>query len=474
MTTRTGRMAGMLALVGLMLLAACAPNGGNSTQETTTILSPLSATTPASTTVPTTAPSSSATGSVPVTGQATASPIAMTAAPGATQAVATATPIATQVPSTAAPTNPPVSPTVTTVTQFPNVGSAHWTTIVSGLIEPVDLKDPGDGSGRLFVLEQPGRIRIIQNGQLLNTPFLDITDRVGSRGTEQGLLGLAFDPNYKQNGIFFINYTNNQGDSVVSQWRVSSSNPNQADSQSEQILLTVDQPFQNHNGGGVQFGPDGYLYLSFGDGGSEGDPQLNGQNTQNMLADILRIQPNLNGGYRVPPDNPFANGQGGKPEVFIYGLRNPWRFSFDKATGDMYIADVGQNNWEEINFLSAGSSGGENFGWSYYEGNHPYKGTPPQSQKFTFPVYEYSHNYGCAVSGGYVYRGQSMPDWQGVYLFGDYCSGIVWGLLRDAQGQWQAQQLFQTSFRISAFGQDSSGEVYLLDHGKGQVLKLEP
>ncbi len=456
MSIKTGRLAGMLALIGAMLLAACGTNGGNSPQATETN-SPVSSSLPTSTAVilPTAIPTSAATDSLPGTGETI--------------------PPATAVPATASAPSAAATPTVTSVTQFPSSDNAQWAPVASGLVKPTDLKDPSDGSGRLFILEQPGRIRVLQNGQLLETPFLDITRKVGSQGTEQGLLGLAFDPNYAQNGIFYTNYTDTQGNSVVAQWHVSSSDPNQADPQSEQILLTIDQPFQNHNGGGVQFGRDGYLYLSFGDGGSGGDPHGNGQNTNTLLATILRIQPNLQGGYSIPPSNPFANGQGGRAEIFVYGLRNPWRFSFDQATGDLYIADVGQNQWEEVDFLPAGSPGGENFGWNYYEGNHVYAGQPPQGMQFTFPVSEYSHAQGgCSVTGGMVYRGQALPAWQGVYLFGDYCSGLIWGLVRDGQGQWQTQQLFQTSYNPSAFGQDSSGEIYLLDHSRGQVLRLQP
>ncbi len=455
MTTRIGRMASILALTGLMLLAACGTNGGNSPQETATN-SPVQSTLPTTTSValPTAVQPSSTSDNVPGTGQTSAAP--------------TALPEDTVVPTAQA------VPTTTSATQFPDAGSANWTPFVSGLTKPTDLKGPDDGSGRLFILEQPGRIRIVQNGQLLDTPFLDITRQVGSQGSEQGLLGIDFDPNFAQNGIFFTNYTDRQGNSVVSQWNVSSSDPNQADPQSEQVLLTLDQPYQNHNGGGVFFGPDGYLYLSFGDGGSGGDPQGNGQNTNTLLGTILRIQPNLQGGYSIPSGNPFAGGQGGQQEIYLYGLRNPWRFSFDQATGDMYIADVGQNQWEEVDFLPAGSSGGENFGWNYYEGSHAYAGQPPQGVDFTFPVYEYSHDQGCSITGGYVYRGSDLPNWQGIYLFGDYCSGEVWGMLRDAQGQWQTQALFQTPYNISAFGQDASGSVYLLDHSQGQVLKLVP
>lgn len=441
MTRKTGTTshslgaAATLALAGLLLLAACSSNGGNLPQETLP-LPPVSSAAPIAGAAPEESPSAPA--------------------------------------KTAGETPPsPTAAAPSTVSAFPDPGSAHWVQFLTGLVKPTDLESAGDGSGRLFILEQPGRIRVVEKGQLLERPFLDITGQVGSQGSEQGLLGLAFHPQYAQNGIFFTNYTDRDGTSVVSQWRVSA-DANLADPQSEQVLLTVAQPYANHNGGGVVFGPDGLLYLSFGDGGSAGDPQGNAQNTQTLLGSILRIRPDLQGGYTIPAGNPFAGGQGGLPEIYLYGLRNPWRFSFDGATGDLYIADVGQNQWEEIDYLPAGSPGGENFGWNYYEGNHPYQGRPPADVQLVFPVYEYSHAVGCSVTGGYVYRGQALAGWQGIYLFGDYCSGTVWGLLKDPQGQWQSQQLFQTGLRISAFGQDENGELYLLDHGQGQLLRLEP
>jgi glucose/arabinose dehydrogenase len=323
----------------------------------------------------------------------------------------------------------------------------------------VDLQ--ADGSGRLFVIEKSGRIRIIQDGQLLPQPFLDITDRVGSGGNEQGLLGLAFHPQYSQNGRFFVNYTDKNGDTVIARFQVSG-DPNAADPGSEVKLLGVDQPYANHNGGVLAFGPDGYLYAGLGDGGSQGDPKGNAQNTSNLLGKILRVDVNSGDTYSVPADNPFGN------EVWAYGLRNPWRFSFDKATGDFYIGDVGQNTWEEINYLPAGSPGGTNFGWDQREGAHDFEGSA--SPDFTEPVTEYSHpEGGCSVTGGYVYRG-SMPEWNGIYLYGDYCTGMIWGLLQ-ADGGWQKQKLFDVDYTITSFGQDQSGEIYLVSDGGG-IYKL--
>jgi len=327
------------------------------------------------------------------------------------------------------------------------------------LERPDDLQ--ADGSGRLFVIEKVGRIRIIQDGQLLPKPFLDITDRVGSQGNEQGLLGLAFHPQYSQNGRFFVNYTGKNGDTVIARYQVSG-DPNAADQGSEVKLLGVDQPYANHNGGVLAFGPDGYLYAGLGDGGSQGDPQGNAQNTDRLLGKILRLDVNSGDTYSIPPDNPFGN------EVWAYGLRNPWRLSFDKGTGDLYIGDVGQNTWEEIDYLPAGSPGGTNFGWDQREGAHDFEGSA--SPDFTEPVAEYSHpEGGCSVTGGYVYRG-AMPEWNGIYLYGDYCTGLIWGLIHTGS-DWQKQQLFDVDFTITSFGQDQAGEIYLVSDGGG-VYKL--
>jgi glucose/arabinose dehydrogenase len=245
--------------------------------------------------------------------------------------------------------------------------------------------------------------------------------------------------------------------------------PNLANPNSEVILLTQEQPYRNHNGGGLDFGPDGYLYISLGDGGSAGDPLGAGQSLNTLLGKILRIDINTESGYRIPRDNPFAS-QGGLPEIWAYGLRNAWRIAFDPATGDLYIADVGQNQWEEINVVLADTPGGLNFGWDLMEGNHPFEGA--YSPDLTLPVVEYSHDQGCSVTGGYVYRGQSIPEMQGVYLFGDFCSGNVWGLLKSGEG-WVSSILFRSGIQISTFGQDEAGEIYMGGYN-GTLYRLEP
>jgi glucose/arabinose dehydrogenase len=355
----------------------------------------------------------------------------------------------------------PVTETSTGPTTFPDPNLYVWQPLVNNLQRPVDLQP--DGSGRLFVIEKVGRIRMIENDQLLEAPFLDISDRVGSQGNEQGLLGLAFHPQSQENGRFFVNYTDINGDTVIARFQVST-DPNVADPNSEVQLLGIDQPFPNHNGGVLAFGPDGFLYAGMGDGGSQGDPNGNAQNTDALLGKILRIDVDSADPYTVPADNPFGN------EVWTYGLRNPWRFSFDKATGDLYIGDVGQNQWEEIDFLPAGSPGGANFGWDHREGAHDFEGGGPEGM--IDPVAEYSHpEGGCSVTGGYVYRG-SMPEWNGIYLYGDYCTGMIWGLI-NTEGGWQNQLLFDVDVTITSFGQDGAGELYLISDNGG-IFRLAP
>jgi glucose/arabinose dehydrogenase len=345
-------------------------------------------------------------------------------------------------------------------TTFPDPNAYTWQQLhIPPLQRPVDLQV--NGSGRLFVIEKAGRIRIIENGQLLETPFLDITDRVGSNGNEQGFLGLAFHPKYQENGRFFVNYTDTHGDTVIARFQVTS-DPNVADPNSEAQVLGVDQPFPNHNGGVLVFGPDGDLYAGLGDGGSQGDPNGNAQNTSVLLGKILRLDVDSADPYAVPSDNPFGN------EVWAYGLRNPWRISFDRATKDLYIGDVGQNQWEEIDFLPAGSPGGANFGWDHREGAHDYEGGGPEGM--IDPIAEYSHpEGGCSVTGGYVNRG-SMPEWNGIYIYGDYCTGMIWGLIQ-VDGGWQNQLLFDLDVTITSFGQDETGELYLLSDS-GQIFRL--
>ena len=335
----------------------------------------------------------------------------------------------------------------------------------------MDIQNAGDGTGRLFIVEKGGRILILKDGELLPAPFLDISPKVDSRNTEQGLVGLAFHPDYAQSGFFFVNYIDRNGNTVIARFSVSANNPDQADPGSETDLLHVNQPFANHNGGGLAFGPDGYLYIGLGDGGSGGDPMGNGQNLQTLLGKLLRIDVDHGNPYAIPGDNPYVNG-GGLPEIWAYGLRNPWRFSFDRLSGNLFIGDVGQDRWEEVDFVPKGTPGGLNFGWNYFEGNHPYKGQPPASVQFTSPVAEYSHADGCSITGGNVYRGSALPEWQGIYLYGDYCSGSVWGIIPGDGSAMMDKLLFSTGAQITSFGVDESGEVYMTDYKTGSVLEL--
>jgi glucose/arabinose dehydrogenase len=344
--------------------------------------------------------------------------------------------------------------------------------IATGLLKPVGITHAGDGSGRVFITLQDGRIIIWNGTQVLPTPFLDIDPIVNSTGTEQGLLGLAFHPDYESNGYFYVNYTDTTGgDTVIARYSVSAANPNVANPASAQVLMEVDQPFANHNGGQLQFGPDGYLYIGLGDGGSAGDPGNRAQDTTELLGKILRID--VDAGFGLPPDcggahytiplgNPFVNGPGGDcDEIWQLGLRNPWRFSFDRLTGDLFIADVGQDVWEEINRQPAGSGGGENWGWRCYEGNHPYnpQGCGPLGD-YDGPILEYSHNLGCAVIGGYVYRGAALPPVaQGAFFYGDYCSGRIWGARQQPGGNWVTVQLKDTQYSLSSFGETEAGEL---------------
>jgi glucose/arabinose dehydrogenase len=373
---------------------------------------------------------------------------------------------------TPTPTQSPTpTPTETTVipATFPQPDSYQWSRIASRLNLPIGIANAGDGSGRLFILEQAGLIRIFQENQLQAEPFLDITNRVGCCG-ERGLLGLAFHPQYRENGFFFVNYTDINGDTVIARFQVSEE-ANRADPDSEVKLLNVEQPYPNHNGGSLAFGPDGYLYLGLGDGGSGGDPLGNGQNKNTFLGKILRLDVDQDAPYAIPPDNPFAQG-GGAPEVWAYGLRNPWRFSFDRLTGDLLIGDVGQGSWEEIDYLRAGHPGGVNFGWNYMEGNQPYSSTgAPSNVELIDPVAVYGRDQGYSVTGGVVYRGAQLPDWQGVYFYGDYGSGLIWGLLQAEDGTWQSRVLFRTGTSITSFGEDERGEVFFVSY-QGDLYQL--
>lgn len=351
----------------------------------------------------------------------------------------------------------------------------QWTVVADGFDNPVGLSYPPDDSGRVFVIEQGGMIwSIAPDGSVPFDPFLDISREMPPavfRGgySEQGLLGLAFHPDYAENGWFYVSYTNRDGDSILSRFTVSD-DPEVADEDSETQRLFIDQPFDNHNGGGLAFGPDGYLYASFGDGGSQGDPNGNAQNPLSRLGKILRLDVNTDSPYAAPANNPYADQPDLAPEVWAIGFRNPWRFSFDRATGDLYIADVGEWQWEEINFQPADSTGGENYGWNLFESRLP-RTDDADSDDFTAPIAEYSHNDGCSVTGGYVYRGEALPDLHGVYLFGDYCVGRMWASFRDGDGVWQTVIFMETSLQITSFGEDQAGELYLVDY-KGAIWRL--
>jgi glucose/arabinose dehydrogenase len=352
--------------------------------------------------------------------------------------------------------------------------SLSFTPVASGLSAPVAISHAGDGSNRLFLVQQAGQVRILAAGTLLPTPFIDIADRLTSGG-EQGLLGLAFPPGYAQKGYFYLHYSR-QGDgaTVLSRFLVSA-DPNLALPASEQVLLTVPQPFANHNGGQLAFGPDGMLYLALGDGGSGGDPQGHGQNPASLLGKLLRLD--VEGGampYGIPSDNPFVGSLTSRPEIWALGLRNPWRFAFDRQSGDLFIADVGQNAWEEINRQSAGAPGGANYGWNILEGQvcfSPAVGCIPPAAAVA-PVAVYDHTLGCSVTGGYVYRGPQNPELQGRYLYGDFCSGRIWGLRQLGTG-WENLLLADTDFQLSSFGEDENGRLYLADYGSGTLYRID-
>ena len=380
------------------------------------------------------------------------------------------------VPLTSTPTTVPSSTaTVAAAGHDPAAVQVELQRIVGGLDTPVGIANAGDGSGRLFILEKVGRIRVVRAGNLEPTPFLDISDRVRSTDNEQGLLGLAFHLRFAENGFFFVNYTDRQGDTVVARFSVSA-DPAQADPNSEMLVLTVDQPASNHNGGHLAFGPDGALYIGLGDGGGAGDRYGNGQNVRTLLGAMLRIDVDHGQPYAIPADNPFVDSPNARGELWAIGLRNPWRYSFDRQTGDLYIADVGQNMYEEVDVQPAGDPGGQNYGWPIMEGLHCFPADQPCEQTgLTLPVWDYDHTQGCSVTGGYVYRGQEFPVLTGIYLFGDYCSGLIWGLSRAGSGEstgWRVAQVAQADVQLSAFGEDEAGELYLLDMGRGELFKI--
>lgn len=342
-----------------------------------------------------------------------------------------------------------------------------FTPVVSGLARPTCVVE--DGAGRLFILEQAGRMLRVVDGKA--ELFLDLTDRVDSKANECGLLGLAFHPNFRSNGRFFLNYTTSSRgklETVVAEFRAPAGALS-VSRENEREVLRFEQPFGNHNGGEVIFGPDGKLYIGVGDGGAGGDPNNNGQNLGTWLGKILRIDVDARSPYAVPADNPFVHTEGARPEIWAYGLRNPWRFSFDRQTGQLFCGDVGQNKYEEIDIIEKG----KNYGWRLREGFHPFKEENPNLMTVA-PIKEYGRELGMSVTGGYVYRGKQIPGLEGVYLYADYVSGRIWGLKWDGQRLTFDRELRKTNLMISSFGEDSQGELYICDHVAGRLLKLVP
>jgi glucose/arabinose dehydrogenase len=393
-------------------------------------------------------------------------------------------------PSPAGPTPPIVSPAAPAGTPVPTTAptdasaTAHATPpppavavglelVAEGLASPLFAAHAGDGGGRLFVLEQAGRVRVIRDGRVLPEPFLDISGRV-SAGGERGLLGLAFAPTFAADGRFFVDYTDADGDTVVSEFRAANPAADRADPGSERVLLRIAQPFPNHNGGALATGPDGLLWIATGDGGSGGDPLGNGQRLDTLLGKLLRIDPRPAAGapYGIPADNPFVERAGALGEIWAYGLRNPWRFSFDRATGDLWIGDVGQSSIEEVDRWPAGSPGGPNFGWNTMEASacfEPADGCPRDG--LVLPVAEYGHDLGCSVTGGYIYRGTAIAGLAGTYLYADFCSGTIWGL--DAAAERPAPRvLLESGVSVASFGEDEAGDLYVVDLGGGRLFRV--
>ena len=361
--------------------------------------------------------------------------------------------------------------------------NVNLTVFAQGLGSPIGIENAGDD--RLFVLERAGFVRIVTaSGTLVNSPFLNIDSKVIATGgfSEQGLLGLAFHPDYTNNGYFFVHYTDLDGDGQISRFSVMADDPDRADANSELKIMTIAQPYQNHNGGDLKFGPDGYLYIGLGDGGSGGDPQGFGQQTTTWLGKMLRIDVNNSSvaqPYAVPADNPFVSDANVLDEIWSIGLRNPWRYSFDRETGDLYIGDVGQDAYAEVDMEPAGSAGGLNYGWRCYEGDHTYNtNNCADISTFEFPIHEYAHGSGignsCSITGGFVYRGCEYADLYGKYIYGDFCDGSMWLLSRDGTGAWSnvaANANVQGSW--SGFGEGYDGSLYVASMLNGNLYKIE-
>jgi glucose/arabinose dehydrogenase len=360
----------------------------------------------------------------------------------------------------------------------PGVGNAgiDLRPLLTGLNEPLFVTHAGDGTGDLYIVEKAGTIRVARGEAVAPRPFLDIRSLVDSDSSERGLLGLAFHPSYRTNGYFYVNYTDLRGNKVIARY-TAAADRTAGDPASALTILAHDQPFPNHNGGNLVFGPDGMLWIGTGDGGAGGDPFENGQSYATLLGKMLRIDVDAREPYGIPPDNVPATLPETRPEIWAIGLRNPWRYSFDRATGDLYIADVGQNAWEEVNFTPAGARAGLNYGWNRMEGGHCYPPDEPCDESgLELPIFEYQTGPdGCAVTGGHVYRGSAYPAITGVYIFADFCSGTIWGLSRAPDGTWRRAVLRVAPgghAGYSSFGEDEAGEIYLTALDRGIVYRV--
>lgn len=395
---------------------------------------------------------------------------------GAADFTPTSAPVKTPVETPASVAEGTSSPTAAPAAE----PAPSWPDIVlvetfSGLKSPVDMASARDGSGRLYVVEQIGLVQEFTDGVMGKSPFMDIRDRVNCCG-EKGLLGIAFPPDFSSSRILYVNYTTTVPGGLhtrVSRFRLQA-DAHQVDPDSEEIILQFPQPWRNHNGGQIAFGPDGHLWIGTGDGGSGGDPQDNGQKGQTLLGKLLRINvtTSTDAPYTIPEDNPFVDNDDFLDEIWAYGLRNPWRFSFDRETGDLYIADVGQNAWEEVDFQPADSPGGENYGWRITEGLHcfnPSTGCPTAG--LTMPVAVYDRINGLSITGGYVYRGQDQPSLRGIYFYADYVTGRIWGL-RQVNGQWESKMLLDSTHNVSSFGEDEAGNLYIVEYS-GTILQIQ-
>ena len=389
----------------------------------------------------------------------------------------TATPTATRT-ATAGVTTPSPSPSVT---QHPSQTAPTATAKValqpfaSGFSLPLFVTHAGDGSGDIYVVEKGGLVKAVRHGSSRQDVFLDIRSVVNVRGNEQGLLGLAFHPRFRNNGYLYVNYTDRSGNTIIARY-TAAPDRRSADAASAKTVLSYNQPYPNHNGGMLLFGPDGKLWIGTGDGGAGGDPQRNAQNTRVLLGKMLRIDVDAGDPYSIPPDNPYVKDPNARPEIWAVGLRNPWRYSFDRINADLWIADVGQNSWEEIHFIPAQTPGGLNFGWNIMEGTHCYPSNARCDRAgLILPVAEYANRQeGCSITGGYVYRGRAFPALLGKYFFTDYCSNTIWSLSRNPDGAWARNQELRWTRNsgFSSFGEDEAGELYLTGINEGAVYRL--